>query len=252
MKEKLNISRILSLLYCYWTENKTVLLLLITLSLPTVYFTEIGNGRIQIGSGFFTGALSVILMLFLVVAFRCVDKKERTAYFFMLPASQLEKFLFIILAGIFLPYLLILIDLFLVKGFMHFVPLEFGRSSGDISKVTDFNSIKTFLSTSSVLMLLVTIRYISKNTTIIRSLFVLIGGALILSLIDSLIVKFWFGNYIDSTPFGKMKFEIGDKALISNGLYVDFLPYSMVLLACLWVAILYLAFSKFRVMEKGL
>jgi hypothetical protein len=49
-----------------------------------------------------------------------------------------------------------------------------------------------------------------------------------------------------------MKFEIGDKALISNGLYVDFLPYSMVLLACFWVAILYLAFSKFRVMEKGL
>lgn len=170
----------------------------------------------------------------------------------MLPASQLEKFLFIILAGIFLPYLLILIDLFLVKGFMHFVPLDFGQRSEDISKVTDFNSIKTFLSTSSVLTLIVTVRFILKNTTIVRSFFVLIGGALILSLIDSLIVKLWFGNYIDSTLFGKMKFEIGDKALISNGLYVDFLPYSMVLLASFWVAILYLAFSKFRVMEKSL
>jgi len=80
----------------------------------------------------------------------------------------------------------------------------------------------------------------------------MIGGTLIISFIDRLIVQLWFGNYFNSSPFGKMEFGIGDKALIGNGLYVDFLPYSMVLLACFWFAMLYLAFSKFNEMEKGL
>ena len=112
MNDSFNINRFSALFLRYWAEQKTVLLLLIALSVPIVYFYETGNGRIQIAGGFFTGALSVFMILFLVVAFRSVDKKERLGYFLLLPASGFEKFLFLLLAGIFIPYLMFLSELY--------------------------------------------------------------------------------------------------------------------------------------------
>jgi len=252
MEQNFSTQRFQSLFLRYWAEDKIVLLFLIILSIPLVYFYETSNGRIQLAGGFITGALSVFIIAFLVLAFKSVDTKKRSAYFLLLPASRIEKFVFLLLVGFILPYLLLLLELFVIKGILYFLPLDLVRRSEEVSTVENFYSIQTFFNTGFVFTLIIMIRFLNKNHTILRSFFVMIGGTLIISFIDRLIVQLWFGNYFNSSPFGKMEFGIGDKALIGNGLYVDFLPYSMVLLACFWFAMLYLAFSKFNEMEKGL
>ncbi len=252
MDESFNIKRFSALFLRYWAEQKTVLLLLIALSVPIVYFYETGNGRIQIAGGFFTGALSVFMILFLVVAFRSVDKKERLGYFLLLPASGFEKFLFLLLAGVFIPYLMFLSELYFIKGILQLVQLDGLRRTEEVAKVADFNSLKAFFSTSFVFFVIITIRLLQKSSTIMRSMFVLLGGVLLLSIVNDLVVLKYIGDLVKADPFGKMFFTNNDKLLIDGGLYADFLPYGLVIFGCFLVGLFYLAFMKFREMEKGL
>ena len=252
MGEKFNIQRFYALFLRYWAENKIALQLLFLLSLPIVYLNVIGNGQIYIDSGSINGGLSMFMIVFLYYAFRGVDKKERLAYFLKLPASRTEKFLFLIVAGILLPYILILSELYIVKALLRFVPIFTVPPAKNVSNVTDFNSLTTFLITSFNFSVIITFRFLQKQGRIFRSFYVLVAGVLILTIVNDFIVLKLFGNNIKSDPFGNMKFEYGDKALIDSGLYADFWPYSAVLFGCFWVAMLYLAFLKFREMEKGL
>jgi len=252
MNESFNIKRFNALFLRYWAEQKTVLMLLIALSAPIVYFYETGNGRIQLAGGFITGALSVFMILFLVVAFRSVDKKERLGYFLLLPASGFEKFLFLLLAGIFIPYLMFLSELYFIKGILQLVQIDGLRRTEEVAKVADFNSLKAFFSTSFVFFVIITIRLLQKSSTIMRSIFVLLGGVLLLSLVNDLVVMKYIGDLFEADPFGKMFFTTNDKLLIDGGLYTDFLPYSLVIFGCFLVGLFYLAFLKFKELEKGL
>jgi hypothetical protein len=244
-----SIHRFYALFLRYWAENKTALLLVFLLSLPIVYLNVIGNGRIHIGRGSINGGLSVYMIVFLYFAFRCVDNKERLAYFLLLPASRLEKFLFLLFAGVLLPYLLILSEIYVVKTVLDFIPFNLVRQS---ENVIYFNSFSTFLTTCFIFSVIITVRFLLKQVNILRSVFLLMAVAMIHNVVNQLIVNSFFGSHITSAPFGNMKFEYGDKALIDVGLYTDFLPYSAVLFGCFWAAMLYVAFMKFREMEKGL
>lgn len=252
MEESFNIKRFNALFLRYWAEQKTVLMLLIALSVPIVYFYETGNGRIQIAGGFFTGALSVFMILFLVVAFRSVDKKERLGYFLLLPASGLEKFLFLLLSGVFIPYLMFLSELYFIKGILQLVPFDRLRRVEEVANMSDFNSFKAFFATSFVFFVIITIRLLQKGGTILRSIFMLLGGVLLLSIVNDLVVMKYIGDLVKADPFGKMFFTTNDKLEIDGGLYADFLPYSAVLFGCFLVGLFYLAFLKFRELEKGL
>jgi len=247
-----SIQRFYALFLRYWAEYKITLLLLMMLSVSIVYFYETGNGRIKLGSGFINGGLSVFMIIFLYYAFRCVDNKKRLAYFLLLPSTGLEKFLFLIVAGFLLPYLLIITELYIVKTVLHFGPYNLSLPLENVGNVTYFNSLPTFLSTSFSYSVIITFRFLQKQSGIFRSFYVLVAGVLILTIVNNFIVLKLFGPSFKSIPFGSLKFEIGDKALVDAGLYTDFLPYSAVLFGCFWAAMVYVAFMKFREMEKGL
>jgi|GEM_PF-3366522 len=256
MKESFNIHRFVALFARYWAEYKTALLLISLISVPAVFYHEIVGGVIRLGSGSFSGFLSILIMVYLFFAFRSVDKQERLGYFLLLPASAIEKFLFLMLAGTLLPYLFLVGEIYVAKGIVFLFQIDVAEAANDSVKTKNFDSLPAFLWSGFTMSVIIAIFFSFRKLGLMRSMvWFFVIYSIGLKFLDQYIVSKWFGERINSNPMGEMKSNFSfsrGKELIDGGLYADFWPVSLVLLGCFWLAMLYMMLLKLREMEKGL
>lgn len=264
MNEIFSLQRFGALLARYWAEKKiiTLLLWLVTLVLMGWFFDDAHNSWLRSGHSpwqlekpVFIVGLLFFMLLQVAVSFTELMKRKTTANFMMIPASRMEKFLFVGVNHIAVPMLfycvaalaldwLIYKSMYPQSGMLlireHSGMFDFSRRWGEMSMVV-----------FSVLYVFIGCFTFRKNHLLYSVLTLALVFYVGLSMMESYLIK----NYISKDLYNAGAF--GDVGYLHNnfgsqvdgGILRDFQPGAFAVTGLYFAGMIYVAYLKFREMQ---
>lgn len=256
-----NWGRLWALFVRYWTEKKiaNLLLWLVTVALMAWFFEDAHNSWIRNGRGpgqiempVFIAGLLFFMLLQMALSFTELTKRKTTAGFLMIPASRMEKFLFVVVNHLAVPVLFYYVAALALDWLIYtFIYPQSGlllirEHSGMFDLVRRWGEISMVV--FSVLFVFIGYFTFRKNqllySVLTLALFFYVG----LSSLENYMIK----EYISTDLYGAGAFckvhylHNNYCEQLDGGIARDFQPGSFVVVGLYFIAMIFVSFLKFR------